>query len=139
MTRFTTALVSALPTAFAVLVYFCVPLEAMAEPSSDQDSLEKVGVAFASMVWLPRLDSACALYKNGLISQKQLPEAYRILYRDLAAGPKTPESERTFSKLMELLAAGPKAMAAYLEASESDLLEFGYFNGCPLPNEALGY
>ena len=139
MTRVTAALAFALTSTFAVLVYFCVPLGAIAEPRSDQDALEKASVAFASMVWLSRLDSACALYKNGLISQEQLPEAYRILCQVLATGPNTPEAKNTFSKLMELLSAVPKAMDAYWEASESDIFQLSYVIGCPLPNKEIGY
>ena len=130
---------SALSTVFAVLLNVCIPYRATAEPTPDQDSMDKVGVAFASMIWLPRLDSACSLYKKGLISEEQLPEAYRILYQDLATGEQTPEAKRTFSKLMELLETGPEAMAAYLEASDSGAFQQGYFHGCPLPNKALGY
>ena len=130
---------SALSGILAVFALWTCPPRALAEPTPDQEALDKVGVAFASMVWLPRLDSACALYKKGLISEDQLPEAYRILYQDLATDQQNPEAQRTFSTLMNLLEAGPKAMAAYLEASESELFEIGYFDGCPLPNKALGY
>ena len=59
--------------------------------------------------------------------------------KDLATDQQNPEEQQTFSTLMNLLEAGPKAMAAYLEASESELSEIGYFDGCPLPNKALGY
>ena len=130
---------SALSGAFAVFALSMSSPRVLAKPTPDQDALEKVGVAFASMVWLPRLDSACALYKKGLISEEQLPEAYKVLYEGLATDQKNPEGQRTFATLMKLLEAGPKAMAAYLEASESDLFEIGYFDGCPLPNKALGY
>ena len=130
---------SALSGVFAAFALSMSSPRVLAKPMPDQDALDKVGVAFASMVWLPRLDSACALYKKGLISEEQLPEAYKVLYQELATDQPNPEAQRTFATLMKLLEAGPKAMAAYLDASESDLFEIGYFVGCPLPNKALGY
>ena len=67
-----------------------------------------MGVAFASLLWLPRLDAACALYKRGLIRQDQLSDAYRILYKDLASNSVNKSDERTFTIMMDPLEAGPE-------------------------------
>ena len=112
---------------------------ALAETTDEQEALEKVAVAFASMVWLPRLDAACALYKQGLIDESQLPEAYRVLYKSLAVDKPTTDRDTTFPKLMELIEAGPQAMAEYMDADNPNAFDNVYFADCPLPGKALGY
>jgi len=126
-------------TLFAGLIVILPASHAVAETKEEQEALEKVAVAFASMVWLPRLDAACALYKKGLIDESQLPEAYRVLYKSMAVDKPTSDRDKTFPKLMELIEAGPKAMAEYMDAENPNAFENGYFADCPLPGKALGY
>ena len=53
---------------------------ALEEEVLEQEAVEQVAVAFAMMVWLPRLEGACDLYKKGFFAASELPEAYRTLY-----------------------------------------------------------
>ena len=126
-------------TVYVGLIAIVSTPHAIAETKEEQEALEKVAVAFASMVWLPRLDAACALYKKGLIDESQLPEAYRVLYKSMAVDKLTSDEDRTFPKLMELIEAGPQAMAEYMDADNPNAFENGYFADCPLPGKALGY
>ena len=105
----------------------------------EQEALEKVAVAFAMMGWLPRLEAACELHKKGFFAESELPEAYRILYQSYGSLNSNPEAAKTFSKLMELLEAGPQAMADYFGEDNADAFDVKYFDGCPLPNKALGF
>ena len=125
------------------ILLLSLPLSGITSPSaaetlSDKESLEKMGVAFASLIWLPRLDAACALYKKGLIREDQLSDAYRILYKDLASNSVNKPAERTFTIMMALLEAGPEALSEYMDADSNDVND-SFFEGCPLPNKALGY
>ena len=113
--------------------------EALEEEVLEQEALEKVAVAFAMMGWLPRLEAACELHKKGFFAESELPEAYRILYQSYGSQNSNPEAAKTFSKLMELLEAGPQAMADYFGEDNADAFDVKYFDGCPLPNKALGF
>ena len=113
--------------------------EALEEEVLEQEALEKVAVAFAMMGWLPRLEAACELHKKGFFAESELPEAYHILYQSYGSQNSNPEAAKTFSKLMELLEAGPQAMADYFGEDNADAFDVIYFDGCPLPNKALGF
>ena len=113
--------------------------EALEEEVLEQEALEKVAVAFAMMGWLPRLEAACELHKKGFFAESELPEAYRILYQSYGSQNSNPEVDKTFSKPMELLEAGPQAMADYFGEDNADAFDVKYFDGCPLPNKALGF
>ena len=113
--------------------------EALEEEVLEQETLEKVAVAFAMMWWLPRLEGACELHKKGFFAEPELPEAYRILHKSYGSQNSNPEAAKTFSKLMELLEAGPQAMADYFGEDNADSFDVKYFDGCPLPNKALGF
>ena len=113
--------------------------DALEEEVLEQEALEKVAVAFAMMGWLPRLEAACELHKKGFFAESELPEAYRILYQSYGSQNYNPEAAKTFSKLMELLEAGPQAMADYFGEDTADAFDVKYFDGCPLPNKALGF
>ena len=113
--------------------------EALEEEVLEQEALEKVAVAFAMMGWLPRLEAACELHKKGFFAESELPEAYHILYQSYGSQNSNPEAAKTFSKLMELLEAGPQAMADYFGEDNADAFDVKYFDGCPLPNKALGF
>ena len=79
----------------------------MEEEVLEQETLEQVAVAFAILTWLPRLEGSCDLYKKGFFSESELPEAYRTLYQSYGVEKPSPESVKTFSKLMELQEGGP--------------------------------
>ena len=105
----------------------------------EQETLEQVAVAFAILTWLPRLEGACDLYKKGFFAESELPEAYRTLYQTYAVENHSPESVKTFSKLLELLEGGPQAMADYFKEDNSEEFDGKFFKGCQLPTkEALG-
>ena len=91
------------------------------------------------MMWLPRLEGACDLYKKGFFAESELPEAYRTLYQSYVVENPTPESAKTFSKLMELLEGGPQAMAEYFQEDNAEEFDGKFFTGCPLPTKALGF
>lgn len=88
-------------------VSFVSPSWVAARTLSEQESMEKGAVAFAMMIWLPRLDAACELHKQGLLAESELPAAYRALYQSYRSENSNPETVKTFSKLMELLKAEP--------------------------------
>ena len=111
---------------------------ALEEEVLEQDALEQVAVAFAMMAWLPRLEGACDQYKKGFFAESELPEAYRTLYQSYGFENSNPEAVKTFSKLMELLEAGPQAMADYFGEDDLKAFDGEYFSSCPLPNKALG-
>ena len=113
--------------------------DALEEEVLEQEALEQVAVAFAIMVWIPRLEGACDLYKKGFFAESELPEAYRTLYESYVVENPSPESGKTFSKLMELLEAGPQAMADYFKEDNAEEFDGRFFTGCPLPNKALGF
>lgn len=113
--------------------------DALEEEVLEQEGVEQVAVAFAMLVWLPRLEGACDLYKKGFFAESELPEAYRILYKSYAIENPTAEANKTFSKLMELLADGPQAMADYFQEDDVNEFDGKFFAGCPLPNKALGF
>lgn len=113
--------------------------DALEEEVLEQEGVEQVAVAFAMLVWLPRLEGACDLYKKGFFAESELPEAYRILYKSYAVENPTAEANKTFSKLMELLADGPQAMADYFQEDDVNEFDGKFFAGCPLPNKALGF
>ena len=113
--------------------------DALEEEVLEQEAFEQVAVAFAMMMWLPRLEGACDLYKKGFFAESELPEAYRTLYQSYVVENPTPESAKTFSKLMELLEGGPQAMAEYFQEDNAEEFDGKFFTGCPLPNKALGF
>ena len=113
--------------------------DALEEEVLEQEALEQVAVAFAIMVWIPRLEGACDLYKQGFFAESELPEAYRTLYQSYLVENTSPESGKTFSKLMQLLEAGPQAMADYFKEDNAEDFDGKFFTGCPLPNKALGF
>ena len=113
--------------------------DALEEEVLEQEALEQVAVAFAMMVWLPRLDGACDLYKKGFFAESELPEAYRTLYQSYVVENPSPEAGKTFSKLMELLEGGPQAMADYFKEDNAEEFDGKFFTGCLLPNKALGF
>ena len=113
--------------------------DALEEEVLEQEALEQVAVAFAIMVWIPRLEGACDLYKKGFFAESELPEAYRTLYESYVVKNPSPESGKTFSKLMELLEAGPQAMADYFKEDNAEEFDGKFFTECPLPNKALGF
>ena len=113
--------------------------DALEEEVLEQEAFEQVAVAFAMMMWLPRLEGACDLYKKGFFAESELPEAYRTLYQSYVVENPNPEANKTFSKLMELLESGPQAMADYFLEDNADEFDGKFFNGCPLPNKALGF
>ena len=55
--------------------------DALEEEVLEQESLEQVAVAFGILTWIPRLESACDLYKEGFFAESKLPEAYRTLIK----------------------------------------------------------
>ena len=112
---------------------------ALEEEVLEQEAVEQVAVAFAMMVWLPRLEAACDLYKKGFFAASELPEAYRTLYQSYAVENPTAKANQTFSKLMELLEEGPQAMADYFQEDDVNEFDGKFFAGCPLPNKALGF
>ena len=77
--------------------------DALEEEVLEQESFEQVAVAFGILTWIPRLESACDLYREGFFAESKLPEAYRTLYQTYAVENHSPESVKTFSKLLELL------------------------------------
>ena len=113
--------------------------DALEEEVLEQEGVEQVAVAFAMLVWLPRLEGACDLYKKGFFAESELPEAYRILYKSYTIENHTAEANKTFSKLMKLLADGPQAMADYFQEDDVNEFDGKFFAGCPLPNKALGF
>mgnify|MGYP001160778418 CR=1 FL=1 len=113
--------------------------DALEEEVLEQEAFEQVAVAFAMMVWLPRLGAACDLYKKGFFAESELPEAYRTLYQNYGLENPAPEADKTFSKLMELLEGGPQAMADYFQEDDAMAFDGQLFAGCPLPNKALGF
>ncbi len=113
--------------------------DALEEEVLEQEALEQVADAFAIMVWIPRLEGACDLYKKGFFAEFELPKAYRTLYESYVVKNPSPESGKTFSKLMELLEAGPQAMADYFKEDNAEEFDGRFFTGCPLPNKALGF
>ena len=76
---------------------------------------------------------------KGVFAESELPEAYRVLYQGYGSENANPEAVKIFSRLMELLEAGPQAMAHYFGEVNADAFDAGYFSGCPLLNEALGF
>ena len=113
--------------------------DALEEEVLEQEAFEQVAVAFAMMVWLPRLEGACDLYKKGFFAESELPEAYRTLYQSYVVENPSPEATQTFSKLMELLEGGPQAMAEYFQEDNAEEFDGKFFTGCPLPTKALGF
>ena len=113
--------------------------DALEEEVLDQESLEQVTVAFGMLTWVPRLESACDLYKEGFFAESKLPEAYRTLYQTYGVENKSPESVKAFSKLLELLEGGAQAMAEYFQEDDAEKFDANFFEGCPLPTkEGLG-
>ena len=113
--------------------------EALEEEVLEQEALEKVAVAFAMMGWLPRLEAACELHKKGFFAESELQEAYHTLYQTYGADNHSPESTKTFSKLLELLEGGAQAMAEYFKEDNAEEFDGKWFKGCQLPTkEALG-
>lgn len=113
--------------------------DALEEEVLEQESFEQVAVAFGILTWIPRLESACDLYKEGFFAESKLPEAYRTLYQTYGVENKSPESVKAFSKLLELIEGGAQAMAEYFEEDNAEKFEATWFEGCPLPTkEGLG-
>lgn len=113
--------------------------DALEEEVLEQETLEQVAVAFAMMAWIPRLEGACDLYKKGFFAESKLPEAYRTLYQTYGAENRSPESAKTFSKLLEILEGGPQEIAEYFKENNAQAFDGTLFEGCPLPTkEALG-
>ena len=83
--------------------------DALEEEILEQESLEQVAVAFGILTWIPRLESACDLYKEGFFAESKLPEAYRILYETYGVQEKSPESGKALAKLLELIKGGSQA------------------------------
>ena len=113
--------------------------DALEEEVMEQESFEQVAVAFGILTWIPRLESACDLYKEGFFAESKLPEAYRTLYQTYGVENKSPESVKAFSKLLELLEGGAQAMAEYFQEDDAEKFDANFFEGCPLPTkEGLG-
>ena len=113
--------------------------DALEEEVLEQESFEQVAVAFGILTWIPRLESACDLYKKGFFAESKLPEAYRTLYQTYGVENKSPESVKTLSKLLELLEGGAQAMAEYFKEDNAEQFDAKWFEGCPLPTkEGLG-
>ena len=113
--------------------------DALEEEVLEQESFEQVAVAFGILTWIPRLESACDLYKEGFFAESKLPEAYRTLYQTYGVENKSPESVKAFSKLLELIEGGGQAMAEYFQEDDFKKFEATWFEGCPLPTkEDLG-
>lgn len=113
--------------------------DALEEEVLEQESFEQVAVAFGILTWIPRLESACDLYKEGFFAESKLPEAYRTLYQTYGVENKSPESVKAFSKLLELLEGGAQAMAEYFQEDDAEKFDANFFEGCPLPTkEGLG-
>ena len=113
--------------------------DALEEEVLEQESFEQVAVAFGMLTWIPRLESACDLYKEGFFAESKLPEAYRTLYQTYGVENKSPESANALSKLLELIEGGAQAMAEYFEEDNAEKFDGEWFEGCPLPTkEALG-
>ena len=113
--------------------------DALEEEVLEQESFEQVAVAFGILTWIPRLESACDLYKEGFFAESKLPEAYRTLYQTYGVENKSSESVKAFSKLLELLEGGAQAMAEYFQEDDAEKFDANFFEGCPLPTkEGLG-
>ena len=113
--------------------------DALEEEVLEQESFEQVAVAFGILTWIPRLESACDLYKEGFFAESKLPEAYRTLYQTYGVENKSPESVKAFSKLLELIEGGGQAMAEYFQEDDAEKFDANFFEGCPLPTkEGLG-
>ncbi len=113
--------------------------DALEEEVLEQESFEQVAVAFGILTWIPRLESACDLYREGFFAESKLPEAYRTLYQTYGVENKSPESVKAFSKLLELLEGGAQAMAEYFQEDDAEKFDANFFEGCPLPTkEGLG-
>ena len=113
--------------------------DALEEEVQEQESFEKLAVAFGMMMWIPRLEGACDLYKEGFFAESKLPAAYRTLYQTYAVENKSPESGKALSKLLELIEGGAQAMAEYFQEDDFKKFEATWFEGCPLPTkEGLG-
>ena len=113
--------------------------DALEEEVLEQESFEQVAVAFGILTWIPRLESACDLYKEGFFAESKLPEAYRTLYQTYGVENKSPESVKAFSKLLELIEGGGQAMAEYFQEDNAEKFDANFFEGCPLPTkEGLG-
>ena len=113
--------------------------DALEEEVLEQEAFEQVAVAFAILTWLPRLEGACDLYKKGFFAESKLPEAYSTLFQTYVVEDPSPESAKTFSKLLELLEGGAQAMAEYFKEDNAEEFDGKWFKGCPLPTkEALG-
>ena len=110
--------------------------DALEEEVLEQESFEQVAVAFGILTWIPRLESACDLYKEGFFAESKLPEAYRTLYQTYGVENKSPESVKAFSKLLELLEGGAQAMAEYFQEDDAEKFDANFFEGCPLPTKA---
>lgn len=113
--------------------------DALEEEVLEQENLEQVAVAFAILTWIPRLEGACDLSKKGFFAESELQEAYHTLYQTYGAENHSPESAKTFSKLLELLEGGAQAMAEYFKEDNAEEFDGKWFKGCRLPTkEALG-
>ena len=113
--------------------------DALEEEVLEQESFEQVAVAFGILTWIPRLESACDLYKEGFFAESKLPEAYRILYQTYGVEEKSPESGKALAKLLELIEGGGQAMAEYFQEDDAEKFDANFFEGCPLPTkEGLG-
>ena len=113
--------------------------DALEEEVLEQESFEQVAVAFGILTWIPRLESACDLYKEGFFAESKLPEAYRTLYQTYAVEEKSPELGKALAKLLELIKGGSQAMAEYFQEDDFKKFEATWFEGCPLPTkEDLG-
>ena len=113
--------------------------DALEEEVLEQESFEQVAVAFGILTWIPRLESACDLYKEGFFAESKLPEAYRTLYQTYAVEEKSPELGKALAKLLELIKGGSQAMAEYFQEDDFKKFECTWFEGCPIPTkEDLG-
>ena len=113
--------------------------DALEEEVLEQESFEQVAVAFGILTWIPRLESACDLYKEGFFAESKLPEAYRTLYQTYAVEEKSPELGKALAKLLELIKGGSQAMAEYFQEDDFKKFEATWFEGCPIPTkEDLG-
>ena len=94
--------------------------DALEEEVLDQESLEQVTVAFGMLTWVPRLESACDLYKEGFFTESILPEAYRILYETYEAGENYKKGMKNSKNLVNDLNVLNNQKTKYID-SYSDL------------------
>lgn len=123
-------------TILALMSLSGAPVVAQSEPSEAE--LEKLSVAFAMMMWLPRIDGVCDLYKAGYLQKHQLQGAYSVMIENFHANE---DSKATITTLIDLIHQGPDAMKDYfgadLDTDQDGHPEEVFFSGCPLPAKTL--